>query len=125
MKMLIGGRPAGDGAGVEVVNPFDGSVVGTVPEATPEETEELTPIKLETIEGVSGPVEESKKAPELVGLETSEDQISNSLMEIISIINEPLSRVRTKARPTPAVTPQPTTPTPVAPYPERPPEEAP
>ena len=37
--MLIGGGQAGDGADVEVLNPFDGSVVGTVPAATPEEVE--------------------------------------------------------------------------------------
>ncbi|MFH1690562.1 MAG: aldehyde dehydrogenase family protein [Candidatus Eisenbacteria bacterium] len=37
--MLIGGRPVGDGPDVEVRNPFDGSVVGTVPEATEEEVE--------------------------------------------------------------------------------------
>ncbi|MCK4408702.1 MAG: aldehyde dehydrogenase family protein, partial [Candidatus Eisenbacteria sp.] len=39
MKMLIGGRAAGDGADILVRNPFDGSVVGTVPAATPEEVE--------------------------------------------------------------------------------------
>jgi len=47
MKMLIGGRPAGDGADVEVVNPFDGSVVGTVPEATPEEVERALCVAVE------------------------------------------------------------------------------
>ncbi len=45
--MLIGGRPAGDGADVEVVNPFDGSVVGTVPEATPEEVERALSVAVE------------------------------------------------------------------------------
>ncbi|MCK4915632.1 MAG: aldehyde dehydrogenase family protein, partial [Candidatus Eisenbacteria sp.] len=47
MKMLIGGRPAGDGADVEVANPFDGSVVGTVPEATPEEVERALSVATE------------------------------------------------------------------------------
>ncbi len=37
--MLIGGSSVGDGPDVEVRNPFDGSVVGTVPEATEEEVE--------------------------------------------------------------------------------------
>jgi len=40
MKMLIGGRSAGAGPEVEVTNPFDGAVVGTVPEATPAELED-------------------------------------------------------------------------------------
>jgi acyl-CoA reductase-like NAD-dependent aldehyde dehydrogenase len=39
LKMLIGGRAAGSGPGVGVLNPFDGSVVGTVHEATEDEVE--------------------------------------------------------------------------------------
>ena len=39
MKMLIGGRPAGEGLEFEVVNPFDGSVVDTAYEATEQEIE--------------------------------------------------------------------------------------
>jgi len=37
--MLIGGRPVGEGPECEVLNPFDGSVVDTVCEATEQETE--------------------------------------------------------------------------------------
>lgn len=39
MKMLIGGRQAGEGAAIDVLNPYDGSVIDTVPEATPSEVE--------------------------------------------------------------------------------------
>jgi glyceraldehyde-3-phosphate dehydrogenase (NADP+) len=39
MKMLIGGRRVGDGAEIGVLNPYDGSVIDTVPEATPGEIE--------------------------------------------------------------------------------------
>lgn len=37
--MLIGGRPVGGGDGIDVLNPFDGSLIETVPAATEEETE--------------------------------------------------------------------------------------
>jgi glyceraldehyde-3-phosphate dehydrogenase (NADP+) len=40
MKMLIGGRSVGAGPEIEVTNPFDGAVIGTVPSATPEDLED-------------------------------------------------------------------------------------
>lgn len=40
MKMLIAGREAGVGRAISVQNPRDGSVIDTVPEATPAELEE-------------------------------------------------------------------------------------
>jgi len=39
MKMIIGGREAGSGRTMEVRNPYDGSVLDTVPSATPDEVD--------------------------------------------------------------------------------------
>jgi len=50
MKMLIGGKPVGSGAEIEVLNPFDGSVAGAVPAATSEEVELALAVSVEGAE---------------------------------------------------------------------------
>jgi predicted Zn finger-like uncharacterized protein len=93
----------------------------STPEPAPLEPSDLTPI--ETIEKIGEEVPTPEEMPQAVGLEVSGDQISTNIKQILSIIEQPLSRVRQKTQPAPA--PQPVSPRPSIPYPERPPEEAP
>jgi glyceraldehyde-3-phosphate dehydrogenase (NADP+) len=53
MKMLIGGKAAGAGPEIEVLNPFDGSVIDTVPAATPAEVDEALDVAVKGAEIMS------------------------------------------------------------------------
>jgi predicted Zn finger-like uncharacterized protein len=93
------------------------------PEESPDS--KLTPIDIETIEKIEEKPGKSEEKPQPAGIEASGDKIPATIMDIISTIEEPLSRVRVKTRPSPAPPSKPAVPEPGTVYPDRPPEEAP